>query len=430
MIADTLCVNDCIRGETMSDNLPVLQVQVLDVFAVTYGDKPLSFGRNTSTKALKLLQVLLYYSENGIAREKLIENLYGREELADAANNLRVTVHRLKKLLMDAGMPDYDYINIKKGIYRWQSPMEVKVDALEMKKLIEASTRESDREKQIEMLETACRMYRGTFLPDMAGADWALVEDIFYKNLYSDALKVVCDYKLERSEFDSCLSIVSPACEMYPFDEWQSVKIDCYIGLNRHKDALKEYEATAKLFFEELGISPSEKMMKQFEKMSSNINYKPQDIKDIKNRLKEVEEESGAFYCTFPSFRDSYRLVTRIIERNGQSVYLMLLSLTNGKGQPMENEEKLELMSQELHKAIKRALRRGDSFTKYSPSQYVLLLVGTNKENCGLIYDRIAKNFCENHKTWTKNLDYYVSSAAAVESNESKISFGDKIIWN
>ena len=189
------------------------------------------------------------------------------------------------------------------------------------------------------------------------------------KNLYFDALRSVCDYKLERSEFESCLSYVTPACEMYPFDEWQSVKIDCYIGLNRHKDALKEYEATAKLFFEELGISPSEKMMNQFEKMSSNINYKPQDIKDIKDRLKEVEDESGAFYCTFPSFRDSYRLVTRIIERNGQSVYLMLLSLTNGKGQPLENEEKLEMMSQELHKAIKKALRRGDSFTKYSPSQ-------------------------------------------------------------
>ena len=48
----------------MAEKLPVLQVQVLDVFAVTYGDKPLSFGRNTSTKALKLLQVLLYYSDH------------------------------------------------------------------------------------------------------------------------------------------------------------------------------------------------------------------------------------------------------------------------------------------------------------------------------------------------------------------------------
>ena len=60
----------------------------------------------------------------------------------------------------------------------------------------------------------------------------------------------------------------------------------------------------------------------------------------------------------------------------------------------------------------------------------LLLLVGTNKENCGLIYDRISKNFCENHKTWNKNLDYYVSSAASVEKNDSKFSFGKKILWD
>ena len=97
------------------------------------------------------------------------------------------TCQRATKYL-DAKCVEYEYINIKKGIYKWESPMEVKVDALEMKKLIEASTREADREKQIEMLETACLMYRGTFLPDMAGADWALVEDIFYKNINYDVI--------------------------------------------------------------------------------------------------------------------------------------------------------------------------------------------------------------------------------------------------
>ena len=33
------------------------------------------------------------------------------------ANNLRVTAHRLKKIIVDAGLPSHDYINIKKGIY-------------------------------------------------------------------------------------------------------------------------------------------------------------------------------------------------------------------------------------------------------------------------------------------------------------------------
>ena len=75
-------------------------------------------------------------------------------------------------------------------------------------------------------------------------------------------------------------------------------------------------------------------MMQQFEQMSSRLNYKPQELGDIKERLKDDDVRGGAFYCSLPSFRDSYRLVSRIIERNGQSVYLMLCSITNGKGMP------------------------------------------------------------------------------------------------
>lgn len=321
----------------MSDHLPVLKVRLFGGFSASYGEIPVSFGRNTTTKAMKLLQILLYHGDTGISRDKLLDELYGREELADAANNLRVTAHRLKKIIVDAGLPSHDYINIKKGIYRWDAPM--------------------------------------------------------------------------------------PACQLYPFDEWQSVRIDCYMALNRYKDAVQEYENTAKLFFEELGIRPSEHMMQQFEQMSSRLNYKPQELGDIKERLKEDDIRGGAFYCSLPSFRDSYRLVSRIIERNGQSVYLMLCSITNGKGMPMDKPDKLEVLSGELQNTIQQCLRKGDSFTKYSPSQFLILLVGTNKENCSMIFDRIQRYFSREHKSWKQYLDYFVSSVAEVDRQDSPIQF-------
>ena len=42
----------------------------------------------------------------------------------------------------------------------------------------------------------------------------------------------------------------------------------------------------------------------------------------------------------------------------------------------MESKEKLEVLANNLHKAIKGSLRRGDAFTKYSPSQFLIMLVG------------------------------------------------------
>lgn len=410
----------------MSENLPKLKIHMLGGFSIIYGEKPISFGRNTVTKATKLLLILLYRGEKGISREKLLEELYGREELSDVANNLRVTVHRMKKMLVEAGLPQYDYVHVKKGIYRWNAPMETEIDAKVFSGCVEQAKAASDKAEKIKWLKTACRMYGGDFLPDLSGDEWVLLESVRYKREYTDSLRELSDMLMENGEYEETLQLIAPACQMYPFDEWQAVRIDCYIAQNRFKEAMKEYEETAKLFFEELGINPSEKLMSQFELMSSRINHRPEEIKEIKMRLKETEDESGAYYCSLPSFRDNYRLIARIMERNGQSVYLMQCNITNGKGQPMENEKKLDVLSQELYDTIQMCLRKGDCFTKYSPSQFLILLVGTNKENCGMIFDRIMAYFSREHQSWGQYLEYVVSSVADVNKEDSPIQFKNK----
>lgn len=406
----------------MNKELPILKVTMFGHFSVNWGDKIIAFKRTTSTKALQLFQILLYTNETGIQRTRLLEYLYSRDELADMANNLRVTSHRLKKMLVDAGMPEYDYIQIKKGIYKWTSPMEVQIDVLEFAKLIEQAKAEEDTEKRMDLLLKACRIYKGEFLPELSGEDWALLESVEYKRMYEEALKEVCEYKKEQKQYQEVLELSKIASEIYPFDEWQSVLMDALVSMNRYKEAIQVYEDTAKFFFAELGISPSEKMMQQFKEMSERVSYKPQVLNEIFGELKE-EEELGAYYCSLPSFRDTYRLVSRIIERNGQSVYMMLVTLTDGKGRPLQNKERLKVLSEELNHTIKCSLRKGDSYTRYSPNQFLILLVGANLENCPQIFDRITKYFSREHKGWGSYLEYYVSSVADVEQEKSKITF-------
>lgn len=408
----------------MNDKLPTLNVQMLGDFSVTYGDQPISFGKNTTTKAMKLLQILIYHGEQGIAREKLLNSLYVREELADASNNLRVTVHRLKKMITDAGLPEGEYISIKKGIYSWCAPMQTVVDARQFASLYKEAQACVDREQKKELLREMILMYHGEFLPALSGDEWVLLESIQYKKIYTAALKEICEILMEQGEYEEALNLCEPACRMYPFDEWQAVRIECFMKLKRYKEAMKEYEDTAKLFFEELGITPSDRLLNQFNEMSHQMNHiKPREIHEIKERLKEGSEQGGAYYCSLPSFRDSYRLVSRMLERNGESAYLMLCSITDGKGRPMEKPEKLAVMSEDLQNAVQHCLRRGDSFTKYSPSQYLILLMGTNKENCSTIFERLRKYFSREHKSWAKNLEYIVSSVADVENLDQPIQF-------
>lgn len=301
--------------------------------------------------------------------------------------------------------------------------MPVYIDALDFAGKVGAAKQETEEERKMQMLLEACRLYKGEFLPALSGEDWVIVPSVQYKKLYAYALTEVCEWLKKRREYEMILELAGTATEIYPFEEYQVFKIDALMALNRYKEAHDYYDETSKMFFEELGISPSEKMMNQFREMSKKMSRKYQDAGEIKEGLKEKSYEDGAYYIQLPSFRDSYRLVRRIIERNGQSVFLMICSITDGQGRPMESKEKLEVLANNLHKAIKGSLRRGDVFTKYSPSQFLIMLVGVNRENCDVIYERILGDFTEHHKTWKQNLQYYASSVADTERGNSRIRF-------
>ena len=393
----------------MEKNLPVLRVQMFGKEKITYGENPVFGGKNIVTKSMKLLFILLHTGDQGIARKKLLESLFGEEELANEGNSLRVAMHRLKKQLIDLGLPEYEYIVSRKGIYYWDSPMKMEVDVVLFEQFISKALEEECEEIKIELLKKAVDLYKGEFLQKLSKDEWVLKESLRYREMYFDALRQLCSHLISHKKYKEALKYVEPACEMYPFDDWQSVKIDCYIAMNLYKEPMIEYDDTAKLLIEELGAAPSARMMDQFDEMSKHITNRPQNMMEIKSTLQDAEER-GAYFCTVPGFRDLYRATKRGIERSGQSVFLLVCTLTDSQGFPMENSKKLDEMAESLYYVIKGSIRKSDSFTKYNSSQYLVMLMGINKEDCQIVIDRITKNYSNLHKTWTKHLQCSISS--------------------
>lgn len=83
----------------MNEKLPTLSVQMFGRPKITYGAHLLLSGEKPMTKVQQLLFLLLYSGPEGIERSRLVEALYGREDVLDTTNNLNVTIHRLKKFL-------------------------------------------------------------------------------------------------------------------------------------------------------------------------------------------------------------------------------------------------------------------------------------------------------------------------------------------
>ena len=200
----------------MEEGKADLKVYMLGKFSMVYGGRPVTFKRNSATKVLKLLQILLHYSgaRGGISRTQLLEDLYGREEVSDAANNLRVTVHRLKKMLADTILPDYDYIQIEDGIYKWSSPMSTWVDVIDFSEYVKEGEAETNEAERCRLFRQACLLYQGEFLPELSGEDWVIINSVAYNKQFSTALSGVWEYLKYIQNYEEMLEVKRPVIEM------------------------------------------------------------------------------------------------------------------------------------------------------------------------------------------------------------------------
>ena len=185
--------------------------------------------------------------------------------------------------------------------------------------------------------------------------------------------------------------------------------------------------------FDEMGISPSPRMLERFRLMGERTSQAAGAIEDIKYRLKEKEAEPGAYYCAFPSFVDVYHVFSRMMERTGISVFIMLCTLDFGGREVTEEEEKN--MSELLRQSIQHSARKGDFYTRYNRCQYLVMLTGISQENCPIVSNRIDKDF-QNRTGNKKNvqIDYYVASVGEVcddvSSRKEKSFSKNKSLWS
>ena len=406
----------------MGEEKTTLYVQLLGKFSMTFQNQKIQVGKNQATKALQLLQLLLYVGRDGVSRAQLLENLFGRDADGDVANNLRVTVYNLRKMLVASGLPDENYIRVEGGKYCFVSSFPVCTDVAVFEEMLKEASNEPEDER-LRKLQEACRLYEGYFLPALSGEEWVAVAGARYQQMYFSCLEEICDLMKKRREYAELLELCNRAVAMYPFDEWQIHQIDCLLALNRPKEAMALYEKTATLYFDELGLPPSDRMMERFRRMSGQISLNTSSLPDIQDDLKEKIRMRGAYYCPYPSFVDGYRMVVRAMERSGQSVYLMLCTISDEKEKLLEDQDRLKDVSDKLSESIRGALRRGDVYTRYNMSQFLVILMGIRKEDCVITTNRIDSYFRKRENSRRIKVTYQVASAAEVEAGNSGIRF-------
>ena len=119
--------------------------------------------------------------------------------------------------------------------------------------------------------------------------------------------------------------------------------------------------------------------------------YTSRILSEIKDEIIKEDTDKGAYYCSYPSFIDVYRLVSRIKDRQNLSLSLVICTLKTSE-QKREQTKMLDMM-EELQKVIAGSLRRTDVFTRYSPNQFLILLMGSSRESSETVTARLQRKW-------------------------------------
>lgn len=391
----------------------VIQVQMLGGFSLTWEGREYILGRNSSAKYLQLLQLVWLQGEKGISKEQILQALYDRETLSNSSNSLSNLIYQLRRQMVRAGLPQGEYISRKEGVYRIPEDLELQIDALEFKRLAaegEALGAGGDREGEMGCLRKAFELYRGSLLPSNSTELWVMNESLVFKGMFESCVRRLGAWYKERRDYQAMDQIYRKAAGLYPFDDWQTGQIDSLMCRGEYKEAYALYEKTVSLYSEEMGLPPSARLMKCYEEMGNRLSGSGAQLLEILSELKETAPlgqegdgdkntqkfgGGGAYYCSYPAFVDVYRLLRRTMDRSSCPISLMLCTVVDYEGKQIRSPEKLKARSEAMGAAIRQSLRQGDAYTRYTASQYLVLLVGTTREGCEIVFRRLLRRFRE-----------------------------------
>ena len=178
-----------------------------------------------------------------------------------------------------------------------------------------------------------------------------------------------------------------------PYDEGTHLHLmQAMIATGAQQTAIQHYRYVTQLFMEQLGASPSAELTALYRELVRSTQSVEMDLRVVRETLCEVRPNPGPYYCEYAIFQDVYRLSARTAARTGQVVQLAMLSVLDARGKPLTTRQIGVSMSR-VRQVIHSGLRQGDAYTRFSATQYLLLLPCASYENGGKVLDRLVTSF-------------------------------------
>lgn len=370
-----------------------IDIRMLGSFTLRSGDHLISDENNRSKKVWALLAYLICHRGTAVSQKKLIELLWGDDPTStNPENALRITLHRLRGQL-DLLWPGAgkELILHKSSGYSWNEAAQITVDSdrfeeLCLRKDVPADTR-------LDICLEALQLYRGEFLERQSSETWVIPVTTHFHNMYVMLTLETATLLSQRQRHEEAAQLCRSCIAAEPYHEPLYQMLMKELAANGDpKGAASVYESLRKRLFDDFGIRPSEETRAVYREAAHTPGDRALPIDEVLEHLQEPEVIPGAMICDYDYFKVLCHAESRAMERSGNATHVALLSATGLTGDPLPKRS-LERIMEQLGQQIRLNLRRGDTISRCSTTQYILMLPKANYEDSCMVCRRVINAY-------------------------------------
>lgn len=388
---------------------PKLIISLLGQFELRYNGVVIADNLNRSHKTWNILAYVVENKRRVIPQYEFIDTLWAEESITNPANALKTQFYRVRSLLDPLGIEGDGCIISHRGAYSWNGSLNCTVDADVFSRYCRrAADTTLPTEERISHYLHALDLYKGDYLPKLSSEAWTTPIRTHYHALYVESVKDCCKLFFEQKDYEAVIRLVTKAIKIESLDEQLYIDlIRAYIASNNQTAALKQYDMATEQLYKNLGINPSSELHALYREIMDTEKNIETDLMIIQNSLNEAAAINGAFVCEYGFFVSSYQLTARRLERLGLTAFLCLLTMAPENGHPLQPNQ-LDSSMKRLLDTIRYSLRTGDVVSRYSSTQYVILLPAASFESAEMVMSRIMNNYKRQNRYSGLNLSYKI----------------------
>jgi len=222
--------------------------------------RPLAADAWTTKRARDILCFIASRRHRRASKDTIIDTFWGESDFDAVEKNFHPTVSHIRKALNSRQPLRQNFLLYRDGDYLLSQDFSYSIDTEEFDRLVaeaEAARRSGKHERQIELYEQACALYRGDFMQGTYD-EWVEEQRAYYREQYLRMLEALALAAQKTEDWPRTLQL---AQEILHDDQFRE-DVHCMImrshGALGNRGAIKEqYELLRRLLRKELGVEPA-----------------------------------------------------------------------------------------------------------------------------------------------------------------------------